>query len=160
LLDPEVRHPFYQTLHDRANNAADHEDIDAQSFADWGADSLKYDNCYMENDKEMDGTGPEYRNPSYFQRMATSLDKVGRNIQYFVCQWGNGDDLGHWYVAAFSISILQYLTKPRASKVANTYRISSDIKKDWVSIWRIVNQVIPYHTDAQPGAYPDMDMLM
>ena len=25
--------------------ALDHEEIDAQTFADWGVDYLKYDNC-------------------------------------------------------------------------------------------------------------------
>jgi alpha-galactosidase len=80
-----------------------HEDVDAQSFAEWGADTLKYDNCYAVNDKDMNNGDPEFSNPSRFQKMADSLNKVGRDIQYFVCQWGNGDNVGDWYVATHSL---------------------------------------------------------
>jgi hypothetical protein len=75
------------------------EDADAQSFAEWGADSLKYDNCYAVNDKDMNNGDPEFANPARFQKMADSLNKVSRAIQYFVCQWGTGDNVGDWYVA-------------------------------------------------------------
>jgi alpha-galactosidase len=47
----------------------------------------------------------------------------------------------------------------RASAIGNTYRVSNDIWKGWDSIWRITNEVVPYHKWTKPGAFPDMDML-
>jgi alpha-galactosidase len=113
----------------------------------------------MANDREMSGNGPEYMISYYFEKMAASLANIGHKIQYFVCQWGNGDNVGHWYVIALP-NLTLLIRPPRASKVANTWRISGDIGKDWASIWRITNQVVPYQTSSAPGAFNDMDMLM
>lgn len=49
---------------------------------------------------------------------------------------------------------------PRASEIANSWRISNDIYNAWRSIWRITNQVVPYHKNTGVGAYADMDMLI
>lgn len=38
--------------------------------------------------------------------------------------------------------------------------MSNDIYNAWRSIWRITNQVVPYWRNTQPGAFPDMDMLL
>jgi alpha-galactosidase len=48
----------------------------------------------------------------------------------------------------------------RASKIADSWRISNDIQDNWASIWRITNEVVPYFKHTTVGAYPDMDMLM
>ena len=48
----------------------------------------------------------------------------------------------------------------RASQIATSWRMSNDIYNGWRSIWRITNEVVPYHRITRPGAYPDMDMLM
>jgi len=57
----------------------------------------------------MNGNGPEYMSSKYFEKMAASLANVSHKIQYFVCQWGNGDNVGHWYVVA--LSTLPLLTR-------------------------------------------------
>ena len=44
--------------------------------------------------------------------------------------------------------------------VASSWRMSNDIQNNWKSIWRIVNEVVPYYKHTGPGAFPDMDMLM
>lgn len=75
--------------------------------------------------------------------MAAELDAVDRDIQYYVCQWGIGTDVGTW-----------------ASEIGNTWRISNDIYNAWRSIWRITNQIVPYHRHTKPGAFADMDMLI
>ena len=44
--------------------------------------------------------------------------------------------------------------------MATSFRMSNDITNHWRSIWRITNEVVPYHRITRQGAYPDMDMLM
>ncbi|KAF1952232.1 alpha-galactosidase precursor [Byssothecium circinans] len=121
-----------------------HEDVDARSFAEWGGDALKYDNCYSTSSTTMvDSSSAESKAATRFQKMAQSLDKVERDIQYFVCQWGIGENVGTW-----------------ASQISNTWRMSNDIYNAWRSIWRITNQVVPYYRNTKPGAFADMDMLI
>ncbi|KAF1966476.1 alpha-galactosidase precursor [Bimuria novae-zelandiae CBS 107.79] len=121
-----------------------YEDIDAESFNSWGGDTLKYDNCYATSNTTMvDSDSAEAKSPTRFQKMATSLEGVDRSFQYFLCQWGIGENVGDW-----------------ASKIGNTWRMSNDIYNAWRSIWRITNQVVPYWRDTRPGAFPDMDMLL
>ncbi|KAF3006902.1 hypothetical protein E8E13_011148 [Curvularia kusanoi] len=121
-----------------------YEQLDAESFAEWGGDSLKYDNCYSTSSITMvDSSSAESQSPARFQHMAAELDAVDRDIQYFVCQWGIGTDTGEW-----------------ASKIGNTWRISNDIYNAWRSIWRITNQIVPYYRHTTVGAFADMDMLI
>ncbi|KAM7205928.1 glycoside hydrolase [Rhypophila sp. PSN 637] len=121
-----------------------YEAIDAQSFAAWGADSLKYDNCYSTSKTNMvDYNSAETGSPRRFVNMSSALNSTSRDIIYQVCQWGCGQDLGQW-----------------APPIANSYRISNDITAGWPSIWRITNQVVPYSKYVRPGAFADMDMLM
>jgi alpha-galactosidase len=54
------------------------EERDAQTFADWGVDFLKYDNCYNENIPSIDR----------YPKMRDALNKTGRPIFYSLCQWG------------------------------------------------------------------------
>ncbi|CAO2658395.1 Nn.00g061180.m01.CDS01 [Neocucurbitaria sp. VM-36] len=120
------------------------EQQDAESFAIWGGDSLKYDNCYATSNTTMvDSNSTEAQSPARFQHMAAELDTVDRDIQYFVCQWGIGTDVGKW-----------------AAEIGNTWRISNDIYNAWRSIWRITNQVVPYFRHTTVGAFADMDMLI
>lgn len=54
------------------------EEQDAQTFADWGVDFLKYDNCYNEDIPSVDR----------YPKMRDALEKTGRPIFYSLCQWG------------------------------------------------------------------------
>ncbi|KAI1803478.1 carbohydrate-binding module family 35 protein [Daldinia bambusicola] len=120
------------------------EEIDAASFAEWTGDSLKYDNCYASSrDNMADYVSPISTSPDRHKKMAAALDGVDRDIAYFICQWGLGEDLGEW-----------------ASPIGNVYRISNDIYNSWRSVWRITNQVVPFYKTTSVGAYPDMDMLI
>lgn len=56
-----------------------HEEIDANDFAMWGVDYLKYDKC----------NGDGVRNaPERFAVMEKALNKTGRKIYYDICNWG------------------------------------------------------------------------
>jgi len=52
-----------------------YEKKDAQTYAEWGVDYLKYDNC------NTDGTKPEVRYPV----MRDALNATGRPIFYSLC---------------------------------------------------------------------------
>ena len=62
-----------------------YEDIDAATYASWGVDYLKYDNC------NTDGAKPEVRYPI----MRDALNKTGRPVFYSLCEWGQ-DDPATW----------------------------------------------------------------
>ncbi|KAA8900681.1 hypothetical protein TRICI_006182 [Trichomonascus ciferrii] len=82
----------------------DHEEEDAKTFAEWGVDYLKYDNCHNQG---------LTRSPklSYdrFKSMSDALNKTGRPIYYALCNWGE-DLVWDW-----------------AQDIANAWRISGDI---------------------------------
>jgi alpha-galactosidase len=121
-----------------------HEQIDAATYASWGGDSLKYDNCYSTSPTQMvDYDSAEAGSPTRFRNMAAALNQTSRDIVYQICQWGVGTNLGVW-----------------APPLGNSFRISNDIINSWPSIWRITNQVVPFTRFTGPGAFPDMDMLI
>jgi len=54
------------------------ETVDANTYAKWKVDYLKYDNCFN------DGTSSKLRYPV----MRDALNKSGRAIYFSMCQWG------------------------------------------------------------------------
>ncbi|KAH9290092.1 hypothetical protein KI387_034209, partial [Taxus chinensis] len=79
------------------------EEKDAHTFAEWGIDYLKYDNCFD------DGSKPESRYP----RMRDALLRTGRPIFYSICEWGV-DNPATW-----------------APNVGNSWRTTTDIENKW-----------------------------
>ena len=59
------------------SHASPQETIDATTYAGWGVDYLKYDNCYAT-------TAPETRYPV----MRDALNATGRAIFFSMCEWG------------------------------------------------------------------------
>ena len=60
----------------------DHEEVDAQVFAGWGVDFLKYDNCWAPaSDWVIDR----------YTAMSKALNKTERPIVYSMCDWGVGN---------------------------------------------------------------------
>jgi len=58
----------------------DYETVDANDFASWGVDYLKYDNCYNKNIHALD------RYP--VMRDALKNNPFKRPIFYSICNWG------------------------------------------------------------------------
>lgn len=108
-----------------------YEDIDASTFAEWGVDYLKYDNCYNNNI------------PSFerYTKMRDSLNKTARHIFYSVCQWGN-EDVATW-----------------GKNVGNSWRTTGDIKDTWNSMISIIDENDQWYKYAGPGGWNDPDML-
>jgi alpha-galactosidase len=117
-----------------------HEQLDAQRFAQWGFDYLKYDWC---------GYGSVVQNPTLeqmkepYRLMRTCLDKVDRDIVYSLCQYGMGD-----------------VWKWGAEVGGNCWRTTGDITDTWGSMSGIgfsQDKCTPY---ASPGHWNDPDMLV
>ncbi|WP_240970195.1 NPCBM/NEW2 domain-containing protein [Actinacidiphila epipremni] len=112
-----------------------HETTDAQSFADWGVDYLKYDNC----NNQSDGSKADYLNR--YTAMGDALKATGRPIVYSLCEWG---DLKPW---------------EWAGDIGNLWRTTGDISDNWGSLKSITDANLPLAAYAKAGAWNDPDML-
>jgi len=108
-----------------------HEVIDAQTYAAWKVDYLKYDNCNNA------GIKPELRYPP----MRDALNATGRPILFSLCEWGV-DDPWTW-----------------APKVGNSWRTTGDIGDDFESIYNNIQLNDQGWHVAQAGGWNDPDML-
>merc|ERR1712060_818920 len=108
-----------------------HEEIDAQDFASWGVDYLKYDNCY---NNSVPGT---VRYPA----MRDALAATGRPIFFSMCNWGE-EDSWRW-----------------APDVGNSWRTTQDIWDDWSSVEYNFLESQKHFERAGPGGWNDPDML-
>ncbi|XP_002962360.2 alpha-galactosidase isoform X2 [Selaginella moellendorffii] len=110
----------------------DHEIRDAKTFASWGVDYLKYDNCFHKKHYY-----PHLRYPV----MSEALNKSGRPIFYTICEWGE-DHPALW-----------------AGKYANSWRTSLDVKDRWDRIQILADDNNMWAAYAGPGGWNDPDML-
>ncbi|KAM0949845.1 putative alpha-galactosidase [Dioscorea sansibarensis] len=108
-----------------------HEEQDANTFASWGVDYLKYDNC------NNPGTSPRER----YNTMSKALLNSGRTIFFSLCEWGQ-DDPATW-----------------ASGVGNSWRTTGDIEDNWESMLSKADQNDQWASSAGPGGWNDPDML-
>ncbi|KAG6625147.1 alpha-galactosidase-like isoform X1 [Carya illinoinensis] len=108
-----------------------HEEQDAKTFASWGIDYLKYDNC------NNDGTSPKKRYP----KMSQALLNSGRSIFFSLCEWGQ-EDPATW-----------------AAKIGNSWRTTGDIEDKWESMTSRADQNDKWASYAGPGGWNDPDML-
>jgi alpha-galactosidase len=114
----------------------DHEDLDAQTWAEWGIDYLKYDWCsagHVWKDSDMQAV---------YQRMGVALQKAGRPIVFSLCQYGR-QSVWKW--------------GPRVG--GNLWRTTGDISDHWASMSKIgfsQSDLAPY---AASGHWNDPDML-
>lgn len=135
-----------------------YESIDAHTFAEWGVDFLKYDNCYNNG---------QSGNPSISHRryniMSQALRSTNRPIVYSLCNWGE-DNAWSW-----------------APTISNSWRMSGDISDNYdradarcpcapdnlrcpltgfhCSMAHILTKASYLTAKAQPGAWLDLDML-
>lgn len=105
--------------------------------------TARSDNCWADGKTFVEYYPNELDPSARFAAMAAALASVDREIVYAVCQWGIGEDVPEW-----------------AGRIANSWRMSNDIVNNWISVFRIANQVVPMAKYAGPGHYNDMDMLM
>ena len=111
----------------------DHEFLDAETFAEYGCDFLKYDFCYK----------PELINgPLLYRRMGMALKACGREILFSACN-GGLDEVGTWI----------------RSTGAHMYRSTLDICDNFESMKGIALSQVQNYCYSAPGCFNDMDML-
>ena len=108
-----------------------YEEIDAETYAKWGVDYLKYDNCYNNGTKSL----------TRYEKMRDALNKTGRQIFYSICSWGR-ENVSNW-----------------AKDFGNSWRTTRDIKDNWKSMIRIIDLNNKWYEFAGPGGWNDPDML-
>ncbi|ATL25906.1 NPCBM/NEW2 domain-containing protein [Streptomyces formicae] len=115
--------------------ALGHERSDAQQFAEWGVDYLKYDNCNNQ------GVDAKQRYITMRDALKAASESVGRPIVYSICEWGENKP---WEWAA---------------DVGHLWRTTGDISDSWGSMVSIMKQNLPLAKYAGPGRWNDPDML-
>ncbi|MBN2716567.1 MAG: glycoside hydrolase family 27 protein [Deltaproteobacteria bacterium] len=138
-----------ETCHNYNNNITKnsgsygHEEADAQTFASWGIDYLKYDNC-----DPAPGRNTDQAQQEDYTKMAEALKATGRPIVFSICAW----DYKPWMV-----------------NVGHLWRSTFDIgpcfsEDNGCSSWfRNIDQIIDENNEspdaAGPGHWNDPDML-
>ncbi|CEJ59911.1 Putative Alpha galactosidase (Precursor) [Penicillium brasilianum] len=145
-----------------------HEQVDAEAFAEWGIDYLKYDNCGVPSNwtdqysacvpdgtnELANGTCPDLSNPApagydwtqsktytRYTRMRDALLAQSRTILYSLCEWGQAD-VNTW-----------------GNETGNSWRMSGDITANWARIAQIANENTFKMNYVGFWGHPDPDML-
>jgi alpha-galactosidase len=118
-----------------------HELQDAQTFATWGIDLLKYDWCGYSQVTRSHEQLYELAKPYFVMRDA--LDRIDRDIVYSICQYGMGD-VSRWGEVVGG----------------NYWRTTGDIVDTWGSMSGIGFSQNGLEQYAGPGHWNDPDMLV
>ncbi|MHC1704566.1 MAG: putative Ig domain-containing protein [Tenuifilaceae bacterium] len=118
-----------------------HEMEDANYYAYWGVDYLKYDWCSYADIAGRDTSRLTYMRPYLVMRDA--LNKLDRDIVYSLCQYGMGN-VWEW----------------GARVNGNLWRTTGDITDTWESMRDIGFSQVSNQPFAGPGHWNDPDMLV
>ncbi len=113
-----------------------HEQQDADTFAAWGVNFLKYDWC---------GARMIYGTPdlqAVYQKMGDALLATGKPIVYSLCEYGDG-----------------HVERWGAKTGGNLWRTTGDIRDTWSSMRANIERQAPTALFAGPGHWNDPDML-
>ncbi len=126
--------------------SAGHETQDAETYARWGVDYLKYDVCDLEDQyNRMLASDPAAAHAAmldWYRKMYDALRGTGRPIVYSLCQYGL-DAVWRW--------------APEVG--ANLWRTTSDVKDNYGSITGNGFNEAGLARFAGPGHWNDPDML-
>lgn len=123
------------------------EEQDAEMWASWGIDFLKYDYCFAPEDQ---ATAIER-----YTRMGEALRSTGREFLFSLCEWG-GRSPHLW----------------GRSVGGHMWRVSGDVFDSWVNIWVAPHKYYGTGIDVSidladdlaeyggPGGWNDLDMLI
>jgi alpha-galactosidase len=111
-----------------------HEQIDAETFAEWGVDFLKYDWCRADTNDGLSAVDA-------FTRMRRLLDQQSRPIVYAISEYGTYEP---------------WLWAPR---IAHMWRTTGDLVPTWDSLLATLDLQAPLAAYSRPGAWNDPDML-
>lgn len=116
-----------------------YEFLDAQTFANWDVDYLKYDWC---------NHGKQEAEPSYIT-MSEAIKKAGRPMVFSICEWGTNTP---WEWAA-PVGHLWRTT----NDIVNEF----DVEYNWggLGVLQIIDKQVGLRKYAGPGQWNDPDML-
>lgn len=112
----------------------EHEFQDAETFASWGVDFLKYDYCFKPTQVNGD---------LLYKRMGMALRNCGRDILFSACNWGQ-DGVHNWI----------------RETGAHMFRSTGDIQDSWVSIKNLALSQFGKQSQNAIGCWNDIDMLV
>ena len=119
-----------------------HEQQDADLFASWGVDYLKYDWCNIPF-SSFPGQSHQQVAQTLYTRMRDALAAAGRPIVFSMCNgWDSSVQPWTW-----------------AGPVANLWRTSTDIQPNFASMLSNFHTTVGLASSAGPGAWNDPDML-
>ena len=113
-----------------------HEEQDAQTYAAWGMDYLKYDWCSARKVYKASEM------PAVYKKMHDALERAGRPIAYSLCQYG-----------------MERVWEWGASVGGNLWRTTDDIEDNYESMCFIGFGQNGLQKFAAPGHWNDPDML-
>ena len=108
-----------------------YEQRDADTYANWTIDYLKYDNCYNDNIPSLER----------YPLMREALNSTNRSIFYSICNWGV-ENVSSW-----------------GKDVGNSWRTTGDIIDNWITMLRIIDENDQLYNNSGPGGWNDPDML-
>lgn len=111
-----------------------HEYLDAQTFAEWGVDFLKYDYCF--HSKSTIGADS-------YRKMAVALKNTGRDILFSACSWGY-DETAKWI----------------DTTGANMWRATVDIRDSWGKVKELAKIGLDMDGKNYMNCFTDLDMLI
>ena len=124
-----------------------HEDQDAQLYASWGVDLLKYDECSLLQIMRKEAPdNPEKQEEilrAAYEKMHQAILKTGRPMVYSFCEFGNATKAWEWGPAAGG----------------HMWRTSDDIKPEYYRIMTIAAQQEGLGQYSGPDHWNDPDML-
>ncbi|KAH8679608.1 glycoside hydrolase family 27 protein [Tricladium varicosporioides] len=130
------------------------EELDANTYASWGIDYLKYDNC---GGFQAGTQSPAER----FSIMGNALKNTGRDIFYSLCQWGNqfpwfwADQMSDSY--RMSGDITSSFAKDNSGVCKTAYCLNTGYAG--VSVLTMIRKMRELSGFQSPGSWADMDML-
>lgn len=130
----------------RYPGSLDHEEQDAQTYAEWGIDYLKYDLCgyssVMRQQAPNDPAAQAKLMRDAYEKMHQALLKTGRPIVYSLCQYGFNE-----------------VWKWGPGVGANLWRTTGDIQANFDRMMLIGRAQAGLAKYAVPGHWNDPDML-
>jgi alpha-galactosidase len=122
-----------------------HYQQDADTFASWGVDFLKFDTCGSAEGTDLSAD---------YQQMSRALLATGRPIVYseeLPIEAGNANPNDPRYLPLISFS----------SKISNMWRVAPDLTTSFGStVFGHLTEDLPLTGYAHPGAWNDLDMLV
>jgi len=120
------------------------EDVDAQTFADWGVDYLKYDNCNVPanwTDAANYTDWSQSNTAQRFRQMSDAIQSLPSPMFFEICDQGSA------------------MVWTWGATIGQSWRMTDDIQSNWDSIMGIVKFNVMHLDTVDFFAHNDMDMM-